>query len=189
MHSPHQHSKEMCHVCTSIMEGPVEDGEEASEPYSSKSSISLASYSYKYGSKDTSYQADISEDSSKISSTQELPVKLADIEYENTGKKRTLVWNHKHLNNPVVHDKYIGGKIRNVESKVPKTKGCEHKLFRKHTCCNTCYECKLCKEKFLKKTDKSDGFNLKNNSDLSDCSKCGKITVKPNKKYVDCLIE
>ena len=72
--------------------------------------------------------------------------------------------------------------------KVAKThKSCVHNLAKKHRSCDVCYECKQCKEMFLKKETRGEHRNR--SMEREKCSTCDTIKIKPAKEFVDCVIE
>jgi hypothetical protein len=126
----------------------------------------------------------------------EYPIKLADIEYmaekmeygHSFNKKKIFVMTQKSLQ-PSVKFK-SEEKVRKVQKKsIPKvTKTCKHDLTKKHKSCEVCYECKSCKDMFLKKSKKPSS-SRSNEDEADNCKTCGELKVKPVREFVDCVVE
>ena len=72
--------------------------------------------------------------------------------------------------------------------KTPKVhRPCVHNLAKKHRSCNVCYECKQCKEMFLKKESRVE--QRSRGEETGKCNSCDTIKVRPVKNFVDCYIE
>ena len=215
-HNPQSHGNHVCHVCTRIMEDNFDDEKlnETSSPsttQSARSSISSSSSS-RYALSDLhSYKADLSSSAASISDFAfssedipdeplelEYPEKLADIEYmaekmeyrHKQDKKKNFLMTQRTLQ---PSGKNFGKdemtKVPQKQKTIPKvTKSCKHNLTKKHKSCDVCYECKSCKDIFLKKSKKPI-ISRSDESENSNCTVCGELKVKPVRKFVDCIVE
>ena len=202
-HNPQAHGNRVCHVCTRIMEDNFENDQlietsSASSTTSPRSSISSTSSSRYALSEPRSYQADHSSTPSSASDFEfpgenvhaepiepEYPIKLADIEYmaekmeyrHSFDKKKSFVMTQKSLQ-PFGKFKPEEKASKVQKKSIPKiTKACKHDLTKKHKSCEVCYECKSCKDMFLKKSKKLSG-SRSYEDEAYDFKTCGALKVK-----------
>jgi hypothetical protein len=202
-HNPAQHGHRLCQRCEEILgegfeaESVLPDG--PSWPSGSSRSGSLSSQS-RHSDRCRSYLADVSSAASSRDSfvfpceatgPPRLvgPVRLADIEYYTDGpSEQRSRKKHQFRSRGARSESPGGGKHKQL--KIPKTqKPCVHNLAKKHRSCGDCYECKQCKDMFLKKESREKRSTGRRKEGGGRCSTCHTMNVPPASQFVDCIID